>query len=32
MVGFGAALDVSAAAGEFEQVALDIADAVFEID
>ena len=32
MVGFGAALDVAASAGEFEQVGLDIGDVVFEFD
>ena len=32
MVGLGAALDLAAAAGEFEQVALDHSDLVAEFD
>ena len=32
MVGFGSALDLASAAGEFEQVALDVGDAVFQVD
>ena len=31
MVGFGAALELAASAGEFEQVGLDVGDAVFEV-